>query len=588
MPKARGVTASALIVGSAYGVWLWFGWGGPAVVRVVDDVGLAVFALTAACCAACAAFSLSGRDRAAWAFISAGLGGWAAGEVVWSYYDLVVGEAPTPSWADVGYMSFLVGAGLCLIVKLTASPTSAQLRVLIDGVIVAAAIFGAAWVTWLQTVYAARNSDVLSVTVALAYPVIDIALVTTAGLMLLRTPAARRAPMALLTAGLIAIGVSDVAFAYLTATDTYDEQHYLSTGWATGFLLIAAAALGARCAGPEAPDAQPAAVSGWLPYVPVLLSAVLCTPVLIAGMGPVFVAVAVVVIAVTIRQFVILGENRKLRADIAAGRADSGPPAILGELQHAIENDELRVVYQPQYDLFTDDIIGAEALVRWPHPRRGMLGPDQFLPLVNRSDLMTSLTTAVLDLALADTAIWHSRGFAIPVAVNVFAPVVSEPALSVGVAGALRRHGLPPEALTVEITEDRLLADLPGTRTALDRLRASGVQVALDDFGSGYSALWYLRDFPVDQVKLDRDFIAPILTHGPSATIVRAVIEMTHALGHTPVAEGVESAEIAARLREFGCRVAQGFHFSRPMPADEMLALLEAQRRERELAPEPY
>ena len=100
--------------------------------------------------------------------------------------------------------------------------------------------------------------------------------------------------------------------------------------------------------------------------------------------------------------------------------------------------------------------------------------------------------------------------------------------------------------------------------------------------------MWYLRDFPVDQVKLDREFIAPILTHGPSATIVRAVIEMTHALGHTPVAEGVESAEIAARLRQYGCRVAQGFHFSRPVPADEMLALLEAQHREPTLTPEPH
>src|SRR5690349_2239282 len=122
MPKARGVTASALIVGSAYGFWLWFGWGGPAVVRVVDDVGLAVFALTAACCAAWAAFSLRGPERAAWAFMAAGLTGWAGGEVVWSYYDLVVGDAASPSWADAGFMTFLAGAGLCLIVMLTAAP----------------------------------------------------------------------------------------------------------------------------------------------------------------------------------------------------------------------------------------------------------------------------------------------------------------------------------------------------------------------------------------------------------------------------------------------------------------------------------
>lgn len=307
--------------------------------------------------------------------MAAGLMGWAAGEVVWSYYDLVLGEAPTPSWADAGYLSFLAGAGLCLIVLLTAAPPGTQLRVVIDGLIVAAAIFGAAWVIWLRTVYTAQQSDVLSVAVALAYPVTDIALVTIAGLMLMRTPRLRQAQMALLTAGLIGVAFSDVAFAYLTATGTYDNQHHLSVGWATGFLLIAVAALRARRTGSDVPSAQPPAVSGWLPYVPVLLSAVLCTPVLIAGLGPVFVAVAVIVIAVTIRQFVILGENRKLRADIAAGRRDVGPPPILVELEHAIDHGELRVVYQPQYDLFTEEIIGAEALIRWPHPRRGCSTP---------------------------------------------------------------------------------------------------------------------------------------------------------------------------------------------------------------------
>jgi EAL domain-containing protein (putative c-di-GMP-specific phosphodiesterase class I) len=114
----------------------------------------------------------------------------------------------------------------------------------------------------------------------------------------------------------------------------------------------------------------------------------------------------------------------------------------------------------------------------------------------------------------------------------------------------------------------------------LDALRKKGIRVALDDFGSGYSALWYLRDLPVDQLKLDREFIAPILTHQTSATIVRSMIGMAHALGMTPVAEGVESAEIAALLRQYGCRVAQGFYFSRPLSGPDMLALLEAQGRD--------
>ncbi|TRW84832.1 EAL domain-containing protein [Mycolicibacterium sp. 018/SC-01/001] len=585
MPRTWGVAAAALIAGAGYGAWLWFGWGGPALTRVVDDVGLAVFALVAACCVAWAALSLRGPDRVAWVFMAAGLVGWTAGEVIWSYYDLVVGDAPSPSWADAGYVLFLVGAGMCLIVQLTAAPPTTQLRVVIDGLIVAAAIFAAVWVIWLRTVYVARHSDVLSVAVNLVYPVTDIALVTVAGLMVLRAPGARRDQLSLLFAGLVGVGVSDVAFAYISATDSYRGNRTLAVGWAMGFLLIAAAAVQAKRVGAQGAGAQSPAVSGWLPYVPVLLSAVLCTPVLVDGMGPVFVAVAVIVFAVTVRQVVLIGENRRLRADIAASRADAGTPPILTELEHAVEHGDLRLVYQPQYDLFTEDIIGVEALVRWPHPRRGLLNPDQFLPLVNQRTLMTKLTTAVVDLALADAAVWHASGFPIPVAVNVFAPTVSDPALSIGIDDALRRHGLAPKALTVEITEDRLLADMPGTRSALDHLRVSGIQVALDDFGSGYSALWYLRDFPVDQVKLDREFIAPILTHGPSATIVRAVIEMTHALGLTPVAEGVESAQTAARLREYGCRVAQGFYFSRPVPGAEVLALLEAQRRERVLAP---
>lgn len=258
---------------------------------------------------------------------------------------------------------------------------------------------------------------------------------------------------------------------------------------------------------------------------------------------------------------------------------------MLDELRHAIDHSGLRLVYQPQFDLHTGRIVGMEALIRWPHPCQGLLGPDQFLPLVNKRALMSSLTSAVLDLALDDAAMWHSAGFRVPVAINVFAPTISDPKLTADITAGLRRRGLPPETLIVEITEDRLLADMEGTRAALTTLRDKGIRVALDDFGSGYSALWYLRDLPVDQVKLDREFIAPILEHPTSATIVRAVIGMAHALGLTPVAEGVESAEIADRLCEYGCPVAQGFYFSRPLPGADMLGLLEAQRRDDPAAP---
>lgn len=586
MPYLRGVAAGAVAVGAGYGAWLIGGWGGPAVIRVLDDVGLVFFALAAALCAGRAAVVLQGRERVAWAFLAIGAGGWAAGEAMWSYYDLVAGTAPFPSWADAGYLSFLAGAGLCLIVLLTASPSGTQLRVLLDGLIVAAAIFGAAWVTWLQTVYAAQPHDVVTVAMSLVYPVVDIALITVAALMCLRASASRRPPLALMTVGLLAIAASDTAFAYLTATNGYNDHHEIAIGWAWGFALLGAGALSAA-RGSSAQAGRPAtAVSKWLPYVPVLLSAVLCTPVLIAGLGPVFVAVAVIVVAVVIRQFVILAENRRLRADAAAAAPPPAAPSpMLDELRHAIDHSGLRLVYQPQFDLHTGRIVGMEALIRWPHPCQGLLGPDQFLPLVNKRALMSSLTSAVLDLALDDAAMWHSAGFRVPVAINVFAPTISDPKLTADITAGLRRRGLPPETLIVEITEDRLLADMEGTRAALTTLRHKGIRVALDDFGSGYSALWYLRNLPVDQVKLDREFIAPILEHPTSATIVRAVIGMTHALGLTPVAEGVESAEIADRLCEYGCPVAQGFYFSRPLPGADMLDLLEAQRRDDPAAP---
>ncbi|KRE31775.1 hypothetical protein ASG82_02055 [Mycobacterium sp. Soil538] len=575
------MAAGAVIVGAGYGAWLIGGWGGPALIRVLDDVGLVFFALGAAFCAGRAAFVLRGRDRAAWVFLATGTAGWAAGEAMWSYHDLVAGTAPFPSWADAGYLSFLVGAGMCLILLLTVLPAGTQLRVLLDGLIVAAAIFGAAWVTWLQTVYAAQDHDVVSVAFALVYPVVDIALITVAALTCLRAAASRRPYLALMTAGLVAIAASDTAFGYLTATDGYNDHHEIAIGWAWGFSLLGFAAVSAARESSAEAGPQTTTVSRWLPYVPVLLSGVLCTPVLIARLGPVFVAVAVIVVAVVIRQFLILGENRRLRAGAAA--AAPAPVAVsspmLDELRDAIDHSGLRMLYQPQFDLRTRRIVGVEALIRWPHPCRGVLSPDQFLPLVNQRVLMRALTDAVLDLALDDVARWYAEGFRLPVGVNVFAPTISDPELGPAITAGLQRRGLPPEALIVEITEDRLLADMSGTRAALEALRDSGVRVALDDFGTGYSALGHLRDLPVDQVKLDREFIAQILTHPTSATIVRTVIGMAHALGLTPVAEGVENAEVVDRLCEYGCRVAQGFYFSRPLPAAEMSELLETQRR---------
>jgi len=260
-----------------------------------------------------------------------------------------------------------------------------------------------------------------------------------------------------------------------------------------------------------------------------------------------------------------------------SGRRDSA--RLLGELRHAIEHAGLSAVYQPKVDVRTGQIVGVEALVRWPHPQHGLLGPDEFLPLVREHGLMHPVTSLMLNFALDDAAEWHARGVGVPVAVNFFAPSISDANLPRQIMAALDVRGLPPEILTVEITEDMLLENLEGTRTAFTTLRDCRIRTAIDDFGTGYSALWYLRDFPVHEVKLDRQFIARILTQPTSAAIVHAVIDLAHVLGVTPVAEGVENAETAAKLLEYGCDVAQGYYYSPPLPAPAILELLEWQKR---------
>jgi diguanylate cyclase len=247
---------------------------------------------------------------------------------------------------------------------------------------------------------------------------------------------------------------------------------------------------------------------------------------------------------------------------------------LLGQLRQAIDNGGLSLVYQPKFDLRDDKIVGVEALVRWPHPERGLLGPDHFLPLVREHGLMRSVTELVLARALDDAAQWYSRGVGVPMAVNVFAPALADLDLPNQIVGALAGRRLGTDVLTVEVTEDLLLDNMDRTRTVLDKLREHGIRVAIDDFGSGYSALSYLHDLPIDEVKLDRQFIAPVLVDWRAAAIVRAVIDLAHVLGVTTVAEGVENVATAARLRDYGCDVAQGYYYSPPLAAPDMLELL--------------
>ena len=260
-----------------------------------------------------------------------------------------------------------------------------------------------------------------------------------------------------------------------------------------------------------------------------------------------------------------LTDNGKRRRSAVAGIQ------LLGQLRRAIDDDELVLVYQPKISLTTGGIVGVEALIRWPHPEFGLLTPNQFLPLVRQNGLMGAVTDLVLAHAVTDAATWYDADTCdLPVAINLFAPSLNDLELPDRILTALGEAGLPPTALSVEITEHLLVANIRRATTVIDRLRANGLRTAIDDFGSGYATMSYLRDLPIDELKLDRQFISPVLRSERAAAIVRSVIDLAHALGIACVAEGVEDKATADRLRDYGCDVAQGHYFSRPIPTDAL------------------
>jgi len=764
---------TATAAGVVFAAWLIGGWGGYSTVRVVDDLGSVGFAVFTTVCAGLAARSAHGRQRRAWICLTVGLTGWAVGETIWAYYQLILGmeESPFPSVADVAYLVFPVGACLALVFFPVGFAGQSRIRLVLDGVIVAGALFEVSWVMLLQSAYDGGGGESrFALMVSLAYPVTDIVVLTVAVLVLARARTRQRLTLSLLTAGCVLIALADSAFVYLTADDAYASGSLIDVGWIAALLLLSAAALVSRRAVPteEQKPQLPSRASTWLPYLPLALAAAVCTPRYLStpSLGPVLVSSFVLMSAVMARQFVVVRENRRLleavaeqalrdpltglanralfhdrlthavqlyqrerqsvavlsldldhfklvndnlghaagdallalaaqrllgcvrpgdtvarlggdefailiegmhdqsgfvadrviqafdepfivdghdlllrpsvglavltaegaatsaedllkQADMAmysakrsrasgvhtftaemhlvdsrevnghGGRSGAGAVRMLGQLRHAIDHVGLTVVYQPIFDLRDEQIVGVEALVRWPHPERGLLGPDEFLPLVRQHGLMRSVTELVLARALDDAAEWRRKGVEVPIAVNLFAPSVGDLNLPNQIMRALADRNLTSAALTIEITEDLLLQNVDRARTVLHRLRERGIRIAIDDFGSGYSALSYLRELPIDEVKLDRKFIAPILDDPRAAAVVRAVVDLAHVLGVTTVAEGVEDAQTAWALREYGCEMVQGFYYSPPVGANELLDLVLTARGASTSWPEP-
>ncbi|MCZ2857164.1 putative bifunctional diguanylate cyclase/phosphodiesterase [Blastococcus sp. VKM Ac-2987] len=243
------------------------------------------------------------------------------------------------------------------------------------------------------------------------------------------------------------------------------------------------------------------------------------------------------------------------------------------DLRTALDHGQLVVHLQPQVSLGSGEVVGVEALVRWEHPVRGLLSPAVVLPAAEQAGLMRPLTDAVLGLALgAATRWWPER--AVPVSVNLSAAGVTDPDLPATVSALLHAHGLPAAALTLELVEDTLMADPDRGRTVLGELRRLGVRTSIDDYGTGYSSLAYLRHLPADELKLDRSLTADVGRDHRATAIVRHTVALAHDLGLTLVAEGVEDDETRAVLASLGCDVAQGWAVAPPMPVEDLLTWL--------------
>lgn len=255
-------------------------------------------------------------------------------------------------------------------------------------------------------------------------------------------------------------------------------------------------------------------------------------------------------------------------------RFDPDQLLLLGQVRRAIERDELVLHYQPKLDLVQDRITAVEALVRWQHPERGLLRPMDFIPLVEPTALIGPLTLHLIERATGQLAAWRRRGVNLGVSVNLSARNLADSELPEKIAEILGRHDVPPSSLTVEVTESAAIVDAESAIQQLQRLRALGVKVSIDDFGTGNASISYLARLPAHEVKIDKSFVDGLCHDERASAVIAATVDIAGQLGMTIVAEGVETPEQLARLRELGCSYVQGYLVARPLPAEELESLV--------------
>jgi diguanylate cyclase len=688
-----------------------------------------------------AARRAQGRSRSGWALLATACLSWGLGNAYWSQNELLVhADVLFPSPADFGFVIFPVAAGAGLWLISGRSSLGSRMTGLMDGLIVALAVFTISWVVTLRAVWEAGGDTPLAFVVSLAYPVGDVVLATMAFLLATRTRRGTRTVVALVILGLLGMTVADTLFAVATADGSYVSGALSDAGWVVAFAAFTLA--GWTSARRPMSLHTSGVVRRWqvmLPYVPFGAAAVISAAQVAAGVqvdGVQALTLLAGFALIMSRQLLTLMHNSTLteqlqfqafhdpltglgnRAlftdrleDVLAARTRAGgsptvlyldlddfklindtlghdagdrllcavadrlraafpdaetiarlggdefvvliaqaadpagqaqrmldhlrQPFQLGahtvavtasvgvadaaatqgrvtaedlrknvdlamyaakergknayavfepsmrnsfdaemamreDLQRALAEDELSVVYQPIVDLDGDRVAGVEALVRWYHPTRGSIPPADFIPVAERAAMIADIGSFVLDRACAEFATWAGAADTY-LSVNVSPLQLLDPSFTERVLGTIRRHGLRPGQLVLEVTENAL-ADESYVIPALQRLRAAGLRTAIDDFGTGYSSLRYLHRLPADIIKIDRSYIRDIDSDRSAGRLVETLWHLFSALGLTAVAEGVEDPAQARMLAGMGCPMAQGYLFGRPEPIERLAA----------------
>lgn len=240
------------------------------------------------------------------------------------------------------------------------------------------------------------------------------------------------------------------------------------------------------------------------------------------------------------------------------------------ELRHAVDHDELVLHYQPKVDIKTGLIVCVEALMRWQHPQHGLIKPDNFILLAEQTGMIKSLTLWALSTAVKYCAHLHKTNYPLTVSVNLSASVLQDLRVPAQISAILKSHNLPPQSLELEITETAIMKDPPRALAIMNRLNHLGVRLSIDDFGTGYTCMSYLKQLPVDEIKIDKSFVSNMLKDENDTIIVNSIIDLAHNMGHKVTAEGVENQALFSALKQQNCDKAQGFYFSPALPEDKL------------------